>query len=52
MKQYNRIMLGEGGKNIKDCLEHNYIGANFLKDIDLSEIPNVELVFCGLFVMD
>lgn len=42
MKQYNRIMLGEGGKYIKDCLEHNYIGANFLKDIDLSEIPNVD----------
>ena len=42
MKQYNRIMLGEGGKYIKDCLENNYIGANFLKDIDLSEISNVD----------
>ena len=40
MKQYNRIMLGEGGKYIKDCLENNYIGANFLKDIDLSGISN------------
>lgn len=42
MKQYNRIMLGEGGKFIKDCLENNYIGANFLKDIDLSKISNVD----------
>lgn len=42
MKQYNRIMLGEGGKYIKDCLENNYIGANFLKDIDLSGISNID----------
>ena len=42
MKQYNRIMLGEGSKYIKDCLENNYIGANFLKDIDLSEISNID----------
>lgn len=42
MKQYNRIMLGEGGRHIKDCLDKNYIGVNFLKDIDLSEIPNVD----------
>lgn len=40
MKQYNRIMLGEGGKFIKDCLDNNYIGVNFLKDIDLSNIPH------------
>lgn len=40
MKQYNRIMLGEGGKFINDCLENNYIGVNFLEDIDLSEIPH------------
>lgn len=39
MKQYNRIMLGEHGMYIKKCLEHNYIGANFLKDIDLNETP-------------
>ena len=42
MKQYNRIMLGEGGKFIKDCLENNYIGANFLKDMDLSKISNAD----------
>lgn len=35
-------MLGEGGKYIKDCLENNYIGANFLKDVDLSKISNVD----------
>ena len=39
MKQYNRIMLGEHGMYIKKCLEHNYIGANFLKDVDLNETP-------------
>lgn len=42
MKQYNRIMLGEGSKYIKDCLENNYIGANFLKGTDLSEISNLD----------
>ena len=35
-------MLGEGSKYIKDCLENNYIGANFLKDTDLSEISNLD----------
>lgn len=40
MKQYNRIMLGEGGKYIKDCLDNNYIGVNFLKDEDLSNISH------------
>lgn len=42
MRQYNRIMLGEGGKFIKDCIDNNYIGASFLKNIDLSEISNVD----------
>lgn len=40
MKQYNRIMLGEGGKYIKDCLDNNYIGVNFLKEMDLSGVPH------------
>lgn len=40
MKQYNRIMLGEGGKYIKDCQENGYIGVNFLKDVDLSALPH------------
>ena len=40
MKQYNRIMLGEGGKYLKDCLDNNYIGANFLRNIDLSAVSN------------
>lgn len=39
MKQYNRIMLGEHGMYIADCLEKNYIGAGSLKDYDLSESP-------------
>lgn len=39
MKQYNRIMLGEHGMYIADCLEKNYIGADSLKDYDLSESP-------------
>lgn len=42
MKQYNRIMLGEGGKFIKDCLDNNYIGVNFLKDVDLTDIPHTD----------
>lgn len=36
MKQYNRIMLGEHGKYIADCLAGDFIGAAFLKDIDFS----------------
>ena len=39
MKQYNRIMLGEHGMYIADCLDKNYIGAGSLKDYDLSESP-------------
>ena len=39
MKQYNRIMLGEHGMYIADCLEHNYIGINVLKGLDLSGTP-------------
>ena len=35
-------MLGEGGKFIKDCLDNNYIGVNFLKDVDLSDIPHTD----------
>lgn len=37
MKQYNRIMLGEHGKYLQECLEGNYIGTDFLADIDLSD---------------
>lgn len=40
MIQYNRIMLGEHGKFLSDCLENNYIGTNFLPDIDLSTFSN------------
>lgn len=40
MKQYNRIMLGEHGMYIADCLEHSYIGINVLKDVDLTGIPH------------
>jgi len=39
MKQYNRIMLGEHGRYITDCLNNNYIGANFIPNIDLSNTP-------------
>lgn len=35
-------MLGEGGRYVKDCLDNNYIGVNFLKDIDLSNIPHTD----------
>ena len=40
MRQYNRIMLGEGGKYIQDCLEHNNIGVNFIKEEDLTSYPH------------
>lgn len=36
MKQYNRIMLGEHGKYLPDCLENNYVGTNFLPDVDMT----------------
>lgn len=35
-------MLGEGGKYIKDCLDNNYIGANFLQNTDLSKFADVD----------
>ena len=38
MKQYNRIMLGEHGMFLNDCLEHNYIGIGVLKDIDFTKV--------------
>lgn len=41
-------MSGEGSKYIKDCLENNYIGANFLKDTDLSEISNADEIWLQL----
>lgn len=40
MIQYNRIMLGEHGKYLSNCLENNYIGTNFLPDMDLSAFPH------------
>lgn len=39
MKQYNRIMLGEHGMFLNDCLEHNYIGIGVLKEYDLTSMP-------------
>lgn len=38
MKQYNRIMLGEHGKYLPECLKGEFIGINFLADVDLSDI--------------
>ena len=29
MKQYNRIMLGKGGKYAKVCRQEGYIGSEF-----------------------
>lgn len=39
MKQYNRIMLGEHGKHVADCLANNYIGAAYLKATPLDDAP-------------
>ena len=40
MKQYNRIMLGEHGMFLNDCLEHNYIGIGVLKDMDFTKVQH------------
>ncbi len=42
MKQYNRIMLGEHGMYISDCLKQNYVGINVLKGYDLTGTPNTD----------
>lgn len=39
MKQYNRIMLGEHGKYLQECLDGNFIGINFLPEVDLTYEP-------------
>lgn len=39
MEDLNRIMLGEHGKYLHECLEGEYIGINFLSDSDLSDVP-------------
>lgn len=36
-RQYNRIMLGEHGMYINNCLANNYIGVNFIEGIDLHD---------------
>ncbi|MDE7133862.1 MAG: hypothetical protein K2N86_01090 [Rikenellaceae bacterium] len=36
MKQYNRIMLGEHGKYLLDCIKGGFVGTNFLSGLDLS----------------
>ncbi len=40
MKQYNRIMLGEHGKFLQECLAGNFIGVDFVSDVDLSKLPS------------
>ncbi|MDE6497300.1 MAG: hypothetical protein K2L21_01430 [Muribaculaceae bacterium] len=40
MKQYNRIMLGEHGKFLNECLEGGYIGTGFLPAVDLSSVDH------------
>lgn len=36
MKNYYRIMLGKGSMYAKDCYDGNFIGVDFLSDIDLT----------------
>lgn len=52
MKQYNRIMLGEGGKYLQDCLENNYIGVNFIATIDLSVYPHNDEIYWRKCLID
>jgi len=40
MKQYNRIMLGEHGMFLNDCLEHNYIGIGVLPNQDYTKVQH------------
>ncbi len=37
MKQYNRVMLGQGGKFSDDCLKEGYIGVDFDIQLDLTD---------------
>lgn len=37
MKQYNRIMLGEHGKYLPECIEGGYLGTDFISHINLSD---------------
>ena len=37
MKQYNRVMLGKGGKYAKMCRQEGYIGSEFEVMQDLSD---------------
>lgn len=36
MKQYNRIMLGEHGKYLEECVGNNFVGTDFLSGLDLT----------------
>ena len=36
-KQYNRVMLGQGGRMASECVKGNYIGTGFCKGHDLSK---------------
>ena len=38
MKQYYRLMLGEGSKFADDCYAGNYIGIGFLDEIDFTNL--------------
>lgn len=42
MKQYNRIMLGEHGKYLHECIDGNYIGTDFLTDVNLSNTDTID----------
>lgn len=42
MKQYNRIMLGEHGKYLQECVEGSFVGTDFLPNMDLSNTDTSE----------
>lgn len=39
MRQYNRLMLGKGGKYVDECLKGGFIGVDFIREMDMTNTP-------------
>ena len=42
MRQYNRIMLGEHGRFLKECIEQKYIGVNFGINLNVASFSSAD----------